>query len=98
MKRDEIVAKLQEKKEYFVQKYGIEIIGLFGSYARGEEKKESDIDILYVYKGTKHLGLFGLLKMIDELENLFHKKVDLIPFEKLKPIVKESAKKDMINV
>lgn len=98
MQKEEIVRILKSKKEYFIKKYGIEIIGIFGSYARGEARNNSDIDILYRYSSTKNIGLFGLLKMIGELENIFHKKIDLIPFEKLKPFVEESAKKDMIRV
>lgn len=40
---------LRDKKSYFQEKYNISEIGIFGSYARGEERPESDVDILVEY-------------------------------------------------
>jgi len=51
MKRQEDILKiLTEQKQYLVQNFGVEEIALFGSYARGEENEESDIDILVQFK------------------------------------------------
>ncbi len=59
-----------------LNKYGITDINLFGSYARGDQTKDSDIDI-YCDKGNiKSLIDEGFL--IDELENALNKKVDLV--------------------
>lgn len=48
-----------EKKPYLKKKYGVSSIGIFGSYIRGEQKKDSDIDILVEF--NKSIGLFGLM-------------------------------------
>ena len=51
MKRQEDILKiLTEQKQYLVQNFGVEEIALFGSYARGEENEESDINILVQFK------------------------------------------------
>lgn len=50
---------------------------LFGSYARGEALAESDVDILLELDYSKHIGL-GFVAMKLDLEDLLHKKIDLI--------------------
>ena len=70
------------------QKYGVKKIGILGSFARGEEKESSDIDILVNFeKGAKTFDNFMELKFF--LEDLFGKKVDLVTFEALRPQLKE---------
>ena len=50
MTKDEILKILEEVKEEVDQEYKAEIKGLFGSYARGDEKEESDVDVLVAFK------------------------------------------------
>ena len=50
MTKKQIITFLKENKENFYKKYYISKITLFGSYARGENRKDSDIDILYSLK------------------------------------------------
>ncbi len=61
--------------------------GLFGSYARGEAKKHSDIDLIVEFKGKKSLFDFVGLKF--ELEDILKKKVDLLTYKSLHPLLKE---------
>ncbi len=56
--------------------YGPERIGLFGSFARGEEHSESDIDILVKFKET--ISLLDLVKIHNELSLKLGKKIDLV--------------------
>lgn len=70
-----------------IKNYGIEKIGLFGSYVRNEQKTKSDIDILMEFeKGKKTFDNYMDLKFF--LEELFKCKVDLIISEKIKPDLK----------
>ncbi len=72
-------------------------IGLFGSYARDEQKQESDIDIaIELKKDKKNIHIFFALKR--EIESLFHKQVDLGIESTLKPIVKKIVEKEIIYV
>jgi uncharacterized protein len=75
---DELLNKIRGvKKEY--EKEGFIILGVFGSYARGEETPESDIDILYETKeeftsGYKGFAYFGKIDEIKEnLKTIFDK-------------------------
>ena len=69
-------------------------IGIFGSFARGEENKSSDIDILIAFKKT--VSLLELVKMERELSVLLKRKVDLVTDKSLKhPIIKKNIAKDL---
>ena len=57
------------------QQFGVDAIGLFGSYARNEQKDNSDIDVLVKFREPQLKALIGLL---DFLENAFSKKVDIV--------------------
>ena len=73
---------------------------LFGSYARGEQHPDSDVDILVVFDQETDKGV-SLLKHIGialDLEDLLGKKVDLITEGTLLPFVKETADKDKILI
>lgn len=76
----------------------VEKAWLFGSYARGEQKADSDIDILVSYgKGVK-VSLLKRAKMTYELEDLLSHKVDLVKEGTLLPFAVESANKDKILI
>jgi uncharacterized protein len=68
-------------------------IGIFGSFARGMEKAESDIDILYSF--TKPLTLFKMVRIQDELEQKLAKNVDLVSEKAIHPMLKEDIYKDL---
>jgi predicted nucleotidyltransferase len=69
-------------------------IGIFGSYSRGENTEESDIDILYSFEEA--IGLFKLIRIKDDLEQKLNKKVDLVSEKythpKLKPLIMKDLK------
>ena len=67
---------------------------LFGSYSRGEETPNSDVDILVQFDRDQPVGLFKISKMHLTLERLFGKEVDLVDEETMFPWVEESANRD----
>ena len=76
MNRD-IQVILQEHKNYLVEKFGVMEIAIFGSYARGEQREDSDVDLIVNFKeGYKTFDNYMDLKFY--LEELFGKKVDLV--------------------
>ena len=94
MRKDNILKKLAEIRK----KYSDNIIkiGLFGSYAREEDRAESDIDIVIEQK-QPDLFLLGSIKI--ELEEKFHKPVDVIRLRKnITPFLYERIIKDVIYV
>ena len=76
------------------QKYGVTKIGLFGSYARGEEREDSDIDIAVEIESSNKFRSFFNLKYF--LEEHLNKKIDLGIESTLKPIAKKYIEKEII--
>lgn len=70
--------------------------GIFGSYARGEAKKNSDIDILIKFKGKKNL--FDLSGLKIELEEKLKEKVDLVTYKYIYPKIKKQVLKEEIRL
>jgi predicted nucleotidyltransferase len=95
MTKQFILDFLSSHKAELAEKYGVTKIGLFGSYARGDEREDSDIDIaVEMLEERKNLRTFFGLK--DEMECVFGKKVDLGIESTLKPIAKEVILKEII--
>ena len=67
---------------------------IFGSYARGEETPESDVDILVVYDDSKPVGLMKIANMYVNLKKLLQREVDLVEEGTLLPFAVESANRD----
>jgi len=94
---EEILRILREHKEELAQRYGVQEIAVFGSYARGEQTPLSDVDILVTL--GKPLGL-RFFELWDYLENLLGLHVDLLTpnAARQKPLLWESAKRDLVHV
>jgi len=67
---------------------------LFGSFARGEETPESDVDLLVMYDRSQPIGLFRYARMHREIEELIGRKVDLVEDGTLRPAACETANRD----
>jgi len=94
MNKHEIINFLVEHKQELREKYGVTKIGLFGSYAKGEGKPGSDIDIaVEINSQNKYRSFFGLKR---HLEKSFNNKVDLGIESTLKPVVREYILKEII--
>ena len=71
---------------------------LFGSFARGEEKPESDVDILFVPDMSQHFSLFTLGGMYMDLRDLLGREVDLVPEGSLLPFAQDTAERDKLLI
>ena len=81
--------------ELIRQKFGVRRIGLFGSFARGEEREYSDLDVLVVFEeGQKTFDNYMDLKFY--LEDLFGREVDLVTERALKPQLKDIIMKEVM--
>lgn len=92
---EEIKKIIHEHNEEFEKDYNAVNFFLFGSYARGEQTGESDIDILVELKAPLGLKFFSLEKF---LEKLFGKKVDLGTPNSLKPSIKKQILSEAIKL
>ena len=87
----------QKIAEYFKTQPVLKV-WLFGSYSRGEQRADSDIDILIVPDKSQHFSLFTLSGMYEDLKELLGCEVDLITEGGLMPFARESAKRDKILI
>lgn len=71
---------------------------LFGSCSRGEERADSDIDILVQFTKGSRISLLSYAGYICDLEDLLHRNVDLVEEGQLLPFAVESAEKDKIKI
>lgn len=78
----EVQKTLSENKNRLVKKYSLETLAIFGSYGRGQQTEESDIDILVEFQ--KPIGI-EFIDLANELEKLLRIKVDLISKKGVRP-------------
>lgn len=72
---------------------------IFGSFSRGEERKDSDIDILVEYDRKKQrVGLFTIIRIQQQLQQIVGRKVDLVEEGTLMDFARQSANKDKILI
>jgi hypothetical protein len=91
----DILLFLQEQKTYLHKEFGVTKIALFGSYARGQQTKESDIDILIE---TFEHDFTNRLRLKEFLEKRFDKKVDVVYFSSVRKFIMRSIKEDLLYV
>ena len=81
MTRDEILKKLEENRET-IRGFGARRLGIFGSYARGEQSEASDMDFLVEFEKKTFRNYIGLKFF---LEKLFDRPCDLVIADAVKP-------------
>ena len=75
MSTEQIIKILQEHRAYLAEKYGVERLGLFGSYARDSAGEESDVDIVVEF--SRPIGL-QFVELAEFLECVLGKRVDIL--------------------
>ena len=95
IKRNKEIEKIKARILPILKKNNIKKAGIFGSYARGEQKKNSDIDILVEPAKNMGLSFFG---MNLELEEKLGKKIHLVTYKYIHPRLKEQILKDEVRI
>jgi predicted nucleotidyltransferase len=96
MTRLEILEILKKYKNENAEKYGINNLGLFGSYSKDEGRDDSDIDIIIE---TSKPDPFNLIHIKDELEKMLHKTIDIVRNrDNMNPYLKKHIEKVVIYV
>lgn len=91
----EILNILKANKSTLQAKYPIRSIGVFGSFARNEQKEGSDVDVLVDV--APEIGL-GFIDLAEELEKMLSEKVDLVSKRAIKPQYTPIIERDLIYV
>lgn len=78
------------------QKYRIRQLGIFGSFVRGEQTENSDIDLLVEFDPNVRFGLLTFCQLENDLSELLKRKVDLVMKDGLKPRLGERILQEVI--
>jgi len=95
MDRQEIIARLR-KNEAALRDRGVRHAALFGSCARGEERADSDVDIMVEIDPAARIGVYEYVAIKDYIAGLFDIRVDVVRRDRLKPYVRPAATRDAI--
>ncbi len=90
----EYIKIINSHREYLRENYSVKSIGIFGSVARGDHKKSSDIDILVEL--SEPMGFFKFINLEDFLRKILKRKVDLVTKPALKPFIKKNILRETI--
>jgi predicted nucleotidyltransferase len=75
----------------FCQRYQVRRLALIGSMVRGEARPASDVDLLVAFKPGVLVGFLTLGQMQRDVAGIFHRPVDLVPQDGLKPVIRETV-------
>jgi len=93
---EDIMSKIKKNMPYLRDKYNVKSLGVFGSYARGEQKKSSDVDMLVEFENP--ITLLEFVALERWLNELTGKKVDLVMKTALKPKIGERILEEVVYV
>lgn len=83
----------------FLKTQPVQKVWVFGSFSRGEERPDSDIDLLVQYDRVNHkVGLFTIISIQQHLEQIMGRSVDLVEEGTLMPFAVESANNDKVLI
>jgi|SRR3989344_6426435 len=96
IKKDNELEKLKPKIIKILKDNGVKKAGIFGSYATGEQKKNSDIDILIDL--PKGMSLFDVVGVELKLEGALNKKIDLLTYGAIHKLLKDRILNEEIRI
>jgi predicted nucleotidyltransferase len=86
---------VQDQIAELCRRYGIAELSVFGSVARGDDRPDSDVDLLYVSESDSKSSLWELWDLRDELAQLLGRKVDLVPKNSLHWVIRDQVLTDV---
>jgi len=94
MKAD--LEEIKKKAIPILKEAGVTRSSVFGSYARGENKKNSDIDLLIDFPRGR--GLFEFVGLQDKLKDALGRKVDLVTYNSIHPLLKDRILAEQVQI
>lgn len=96
MNRDEAIRRLRQQKRDLCARFRLRSLDVFGSYVRGEQRAESDLDVLVEFEEVP--GLFDFVRLKDALTQLLGVKVDLVMKDALRPRLRQQVLREAVRV
>ncbi|MDP2924981.1 MAG: nucleotidyltransferase family protein [Nanoarchaeota archaeon] len=97
IKPNKEIEKIKSKIQKILKENKVSRAGIFGSYSRGEQKENSDVDIA-VNIEDKNMSLLGFIGLKLKLEDVLRKKVDLVEYSVIKPLIKNRILNEEIRI
>ena len=94
MNTEDLLSRLRDLRPGLIQQYKVREIGVFGSYIRGEQSADSDIDLLVEF--DEEADLFDLVGLSLYLEEILQRKVDIVPKRALRAELRETVLKEVV--
>jgi len=94
--RDQITNIFNQHRESLKKNYNVEDLGVFGSFARGDNTQTSDVDILVRF--SQPIGFFKFIDLENYLTKLLGRQVDLVTEKALKPTIKNDVLREVMYV
>ena len=94
----ELKGLLHDQEPYLAEKYGVRVIGVFGSYVRNEQQPESDLDVLIELDRPPKISLIGLVELEQYLSEVLGVRVDIAIRKNLKKRMGERILREVIPV
>ena len=93
--KQEVLRILQQEKPELVRRYAVKRLALFGSYARGDQRDDSDVDVLVVVDPA--IGL-GFVELAERIEGALGVRAEVVSRRAIKPRYWEVIQEDLIDV
>lgn len=87
------IEEIKQKTTPILRRYGVNYAAVFGSVARGDDRSQSDVDILV--RLGRPTGMVGFMMLIEKLEEVLGKKVDLVTEQSLDEHVRPYVMPDL---
>lgn len=94
--KSRIMTAIRKDMPYLRERHSVRSLWLFGSHVRGEERRESDVDILVEFEEPP--SLLGFLALERRLSELIDKKVDLVMRSALKPAIGKRILEEVVSI
>ncbi len=91
---DTVLETIRARRDEIEARYGIRLIGVVGSVARGEERPGSDVDVMIDITGKP--SLFSLSDVMFELETALGRRIDLVDRETMRPAARAYIERDLV--
>ncbi len=95
---ENIIKILQNEKQEILGKYGVRLLGIFGSYVRNEQTSKSDIDVLIEITGSVKLGLYDYIGVMTKLSKILNTEVHFADKDYLKPIICKNILNEVVPI
>ncbi len=97
-RRDTILASLRAMRPQLAERYGVDVIGIVGSWARNKARRDSDLDVAFDLVAERKVSLFDLGGAAAEIEDEVGLRIDLVDWRMVRPAFRPSMERDLVRI